>query len=156
MNARGSFRLCALLCLVPVMGVAQNTCETTNDQTNCVRVLACVGDSGSYFEGRSVGRGSGTMAGLIDQRIACTGTWTERNADGVGQVDVTCDDGMEVTVLYTYQEPYTGTAIGYGQANTGENITAWSGLHVLEYFQRETGEEAPNLPCGGPNSIPVS
>ncbi|MEM8872200.1 MAG: hypothetical protein AAGE38_17495 [Pseudomonadota bacterium] len=156
MNARSSLGLAFLLCAATAAAQSPGACPTTTDQTNCVRVLACIGDTGRYFEGRSLGRGSGTLAGLINRTVTCIGIWTERNDDGLGQADVTCNDGLEVTVLYTYQEPFTGTAIGSGTANTGERVTAWSGLHVREYFQRESGNRNPRLPCGGSTDIPIS
>lgn len=122
-------------------------CETTDDQGNCVRILACIGREGRWFQGRSFGRGAGTLAGTISDGAACNGEWVESNRMGVGQADVSCDDGMAVRVFFTYQERFTGTTIGRGLSNRGEMVKAWSGLHVLDYLEEETGK--PNaLPCG--------
>lgn len=144
-----------LICLwlAPFARGQELVCPMTDDQSNCVRILACIGDKGLWFNGRALGRGTGTLAGLVNNGAVCEGTWTSRNVLGLGQADVSCDDGMQVTVYYTYQEEYTGTAIGRGRNNRGEWVKAWSGLHVLEYLERETGEVA--LPCGEA-SIPIS
>ena len=130
-------------------------CPLSDAQDNCVRILACVGQDGHYFHGRAFGRGTGTLAGVISNGATCTGNWKSRNALGFGQADVSCDDGMKVRVIYTYQEEYTGTAIGRGIANDGTFVKAWSGLHVFEYLQKETGLPNGVLLCGS-QSIPIS
>lgn len=127
----------------------------TDDQGNCVRILACVGSEGRWFNGRSFGRGKGSLAGLINSGEVCTGTWTSRNRLGLGEANVSCDGGMEVTVLYTYQDEYTGTAIGRGITNDGQFVQAWSGLHVLKYLRDLNGSAIATLPCGGMN-VPIS
>lgn len=129
-------------------------CETTNAQNNCVRLLACIGREGRWFSGRSFGRGAGTLAGTTNDGVACTGDWISRNRLGVGQADVSCDDGMAVRVFFTYQEHYTGTTIGRGLSNTGAFVKAWSGLHVLDYLEEETGK-VNTLPCG-PDDVLIS
>lgn len=152
-------RLPALLCLAawPLAAPASEPteCRLTDDRTSCTRVLACIGDQGRWFNGRAMGRGEGTLAGTISDGTICAGTWTERNIFGAGQADVACDDGMTVTVIYFYQEPYTGTAIGRGIASTGVGVKSWSGLHVLDYLKQETGLPHATLPCGA-FDIPIS
>lgn len=133
--------------------LAQTTCPMTGDQSNCSRILACIG-SDRWFEGRGIGRGNGTLAGTMSDGTTCTGTWTARNWFGAGQADVICDDGMSVTVLYTYQDEWTGTAVGGGEANTGDWVQAWSGNNVLDYLEAETGR-IKSLPCSF-GDIPVS
>lgn len=80
-------------------------CPLTDDNSNCTRVLACIGDQGRWFHGRSFGRGAGWLSGVTDDGATCTGTWVQQNAFGLGQADVTCSDGMTVTVYYYYQDP---------------------------------------------------
>ena len=130
------------------------TCPLTDGASNCVRILACIGETGRWFHGRALGRGTGVLAGAVNDGVLCTGSWTARNAFGLGQADATCDDDMRVTVLYTYQEEYTGTAIGRGVSNRGEPVKAWSGLNVLDYLRREAGRDVVVLPCG-PVDIPI-
>ena len=38
-------------------------CPMTADDSNCVRVVACIGDEGVWFNGRAFGRGEGTFSG---------------------------------------------------------------------------------------------
>ena len=147
----------AALLVLPVMGAAQSTtdCPLTDDQTSCSRVLACFGEAGRWFEGRAVGRGLGTVAGTTNDGVTCSGVWTSENGDGLGEAQVTCDDGVSVTMISTYQDYYTGTAIGQGVASNGVAVTSWSGLHVLEFLARESATGTPALPCG-PVDIPIS
>jgi hypothetical protein len=81
---------------------AQTLCPMTGDQENCVRILACLGEEGRWFHGRAFGRGEGTLAGVTDDGVACTGQWTSRNIVGLGQADVSCDDGATIRVIYYY------------------------------------------------------
>ncbi len=89
-------------------------CPMTADDANCVRVVACIGDEGVWFNGRAFGRGEGTFSGTTSMGLMCKGTWMSRNAFGLGQADVMCEDGRKGRVFYTYQDEYTGTAVGQG------------------------------------------
>ncbi len=145
-----------LLAVFATQAMAEaDLCPMTDDQENCVRVIACIGEQGRWFHGRSFGRGEGTLAGVISDGVACSGTWTSQNAFGAGQADVFCDDGMNVSVLYFYQDSYTGTAKGRGMTNRGEIVEAWSGTHVLEYFRDGDPEAEAVLQCGD-YGIPMS
>jgi hypothetical protein len=68
-------------------------CPMTADDANCVRVVACIGDEGVWFNGRAFGRGEGTFSGTTSMGLMCEGTWMSRNAFGLGQADVMCEDG---------------------------------------------------------------
>jgi hypothetical protein len=150
--------------LLPLAGVLSLTgpvlaqdalCPLTDDQANCVRILACIGEQGRWFHGRAFGRGEGTLAGVVNDGVSCTGKWTSRNAFGTGQANVVCDDGMEVTVIYFYQEEYTGTAQGKGISNREEVVSAWSGENVLDYFRDGNPTAQAVLKCGS-FDIPLS
>lgn len=130
-------------------------CPTKDGRDSCTRVLACIGDAGVWFDGRSFGRGDGTLAGQTNEGTVCTGTWVSENVLGMGQADVTCDDGFAVRVFYYYQEPYTGTALGRGIGNDGRVVRSWSGLHVLDYLDDNDSPEGALLPCGE-RPIPIS
>ncbi len=150
--------LVILICLSagPALAQDESLCPMTDDQNNCVRILACIGTDGDWFHGRAFGRGAGHLVGKISDGRRCTGSWVSHNALGLGQADVRCDGGMSVTVLYTYQDEYTGTAIGRGISSEGEMIKAWSGLHVLDYLRNPDDATAQiNLPCGAVQ-IPIS
>ena len=129
-------------------------CSISEDQDHCVRVLACYGEEGLWFHGRSYGRGKGSLAGQRSDGVMCAGTWVSRNVFGVGQADVACEDDDTLTVIFTIQDDYTGTAIGHGRAASGQAIKAWSGAHVLEHLRRD-GMPDGTLLCG-PQSIPMS
>jgi hypothetical protein len=144
-----------LVFLLAASAWAETLCDLTDDQTSCSRVLACFGTEGRWFEGRAFGRGAGTVAGVVNDGVSCSGTWTSENGQGRGEAWVTCDDGMTVTVTTEYQDHYTGTAIGQGVANTGAAVTSWSGLHVADFLRRESGTPQAVLPCG-PQDIPIS
>lgn len=154
-------RLLPVLCAMTVLSAispayaAENSCPASDDDDNCTRVLACVGDTGRWFNGRAFGRGEGTFAGLVNDGTACSGTWVSRNAYGVGQGNVQCDDGMESTVLYFFQDEHSGTAIGRGRTTHGDMLTMWSGNHVLQYLRAENGTPHATLPCGT-QDIPIS
>lgn len=146
----------ALLRLAPLSAQAQMPalCPLTGDQANCVRVLACIGNGDSWFHGRALGRGQGTLHGQISDGTRCHGHWTQRNALGLGQAGLNCDDGRRATVLFTYQDEWTGTTTGIGSFDDGRPVTAWSGRNVLNYLDRVTGR--PNrLPCPS-GQVPIS
>ena len=75
--------------------------------------------------------------------------WVSRNFFGLGQAEVTCENGQTGRVLYTYQDEHTGTAVGQGSMHSGEKIKIWSGTNVLEYLRGDTGELIAYLPCSG-------
>jgi hypothetical protein len=124
-------------------------CPMTADNANCVRVVACIGDEGVWFNGRAFGRGEGTFSGTTSTGLMCEGTWMSRNAFGLGPADVMCEDGRAGRVFYTYQDEYTGTALVQGAMHSGEKIKIWSGTNVLEYLRGDTGERIAYLPCDG-------
>ncbi len=72
-----------------------------------------------------------------------------RNAFGLGQADVMCEDGRKGRVFYTYQDEYTGTAVGQGAMHSGAKIKIWSGTNVLEYLRGDTRERIAYLPYDG-------
>ncbi len=150
-------QLSALPAAPPERGIHQaGACELTGNQSSCSRVVACIGVEGVWFNGRAFGRGEGGLDGMLSTGAQCKGRWVQQNLVGLGQADVTCDDGMTTTVLYTYQDAYTGTTIGHGRTNRGELVEVWSGQNVLAYFQNEDPENPViTLHCGL-TSIPLS
>ena len=143
--------------VVPFMAIAQGgaDCDLTDDQTSCSRVLACFGEAGRWFEGRAFGRETGTVAGMVNDGVGCFGTWATENGQGQGEARVTCDDGMNVTLLARYQDYYSGTAIWTGISGAGVPVHAGSGLHVTDFLRSQSGSTEALLPCGG-QEIPIS
>jgi hypothetical protein len=146
-----------VICLSATSAIAQSqtSCDLTADQDNCNRVVACVGGDGLWFNGRAFGRGDGTFSGALSDGTTCEGTWMSRNMLGLGQADVVCADGTKGRVYYTYQDEYTGTAVGNGLMSDGREIRIWSGNNVLAYLKGQTGEAVATLPCT-PEGIPMS
>ena len=130
-------------------------CPMTDDGSNCVRILARIGEQGRWFHGRAFGRGTGTLAGVMNDGVTCAGDWVSRNAFGTGQASVVCDDGLSVTVIYFYQDEYTGTAIGQGISNREDAVQSWSGEHVLDYFRGGVPSAEAVMKCGS-FDIPMS
>jgi hypothetical protein len=144
---------CAILTL-PVWAQGSDLCPMTDAGGNCVRILACLGEEGRWFHGRAHGRGEGILSGVVNDGVTCSGVWVTQNAEGQGQANVTCSDGLHVAVRYDHQDVHTGTAIGQGTANTGEHVLVWSGKHVLTFFRDGALQDEANLQCGR-NLIPL-
>jgi hypothetical protein len=143
----------AALILLPLSAMAGGTCENIPySQTNCVRVLACVGDQGVTFDGQSRGWDQGTVAGAMSDGVTCTGKWSSDGPLGTGISNLTCDDGTTVDVIYYAEDGITGTVTGRGIDSKGRAIQVWSGENVLQFL---TGADGPALPCVQ-GDIPVS
>lgn len=144
-----------LVFAMPVRAEDVSLCPLTDDAQSCSRVLACIGDQGRWFHGRSFGRGEGTLAGVTNDGVNCSGEWVSHNSMGLGQADVVCDDGMTVSVIYYYQNEYNGTVLGRGLSNRNDVVQAWSGDHVLDYFRDGSPTRQAALKCGS-YDIPLS
>ncbi len=147
-----------LVGLVAGMSEAQDTDEACDsipgNPQNCVRVLACIGTEGLWFDGQAIGWDSGTVRGATSDRSPCTGTWNADGPMGMGVAELRCDNGLSANVLYYNQDNETGTVIGAGQDNRGRGITVWTGTNVLDFLTPD-GRPAARLPCGG-GAVPVS
>jgi hypothetical protein len=123
-------------------------------QDNCVRVLACIGVDGTWFDGEAWGWDIGTVLGATSDEVGCIGTWRSGGFLGTGTAQMQCDNGMSVNVLYYTQDNDSGTVIGRGSDSLGRAIIAWTGQNVLDYLTPE-GRPSASLPCG-PTPIPIS
>ncbi len=143
------------ICLAGPVGAQSATCENVPySQINCVRVLACIGDQGLYFDGQARGWDTGTVAGDISNGDSCQGDWTADGPFGAGMAEMTCNSGLDIGVIYHTQDNETGTVIGNGSDSTGQPIQVWSGENVLAFLTPD-GTVGSELPCmSGP--IPMS
>jgi hypothetical protein len=123
-------------------------------QDNCVRVLACVGDQGLQFDGKARGWDKGTVSGQISDFTQCTGTWDSDGPFGTGIGQMTCEDGVEMNVIYYSQDGITGTTIGRGTDTLGRALQVWSGENILEFLTPD-GSNTARLPCIN-GDIPIS
>lgn len=137
------------LSVLPAFGDEIAPCEVTPDSTSCSRIFACIGSEGDWFEGRAIGRGTGVFDGTISDGVICSGSWTNSNALGLGQADMTCSDGRRASVYYYLQDGYTGTGIGRGVTNTGQAIQSWTGENVLEFFRSQSPDATAVMRCNG-------
>ncbi|WP_136442005.1 hypothetical protein [Pacificoceanicola onchidii] len=135
----------------PAAPICQNI---PGDQNNCVRVLACIGSDGLYFDGAARGWDQGIVTGATSEGIPCAGHWRSGGFLGSGTSQMRCEDGLGVDVLYYTQDGVTGTVIGRGTDSLGRAIIVWTGENVLKYLTPE-GRPNAELPCG-PTPIPVS
>lgn len=119
---------------------------------NCVRVLACIGDDGTWFDGHAYGWDNGTVGGHTNTGLSCAGQWSTRFGFGISRL--TCSDGTVITVSYMNQDNATSTATGHGHDTQGRSVTAWSGNRVLDFLTPE-GTLRPQLLCGT-HQIPLS
>ena len=118
------------------------------DPDSCVRVLACVGDAGVYFDGKAKGWDEGSVSGQLSDGTVCQGHWDSRGPFNTGRSWLSCEGGLDVNVLYFSQDPQTGTVIGSGKVSDGRSVQVWSGKNVLK-FLTEDGAVSARLPCGG-------
>ncbi len=145
----------ALLAATPINAQDLGPCRSVPySQKNCARVLACIGENGLWFDGRVRGWGAGSITGYLSDDTYCKGSWTADGPLGAGLGEMSCEDGLEVDVLYYSQDDATGTAIGGGTDNKGRNVQVWSGENVLQFLTGE-GAYGPALPCVQ-GDIPIS
>lgn len=133
------------------LSAAAQTCATTDGPDNCVRFLGCIGEGGRWFDGISIGRGTGSVQAITSDGIACVGTFQQQTGL-FGTAQATCSDGIELDVLFTYQDSYTGTALGHGKTSDGQPVKTWSGNNILDFLRAEDPNDEPRLPCG---SVPL-
>lgn len=134
---------------------AAPTCENRPySQENCVRVLACIGTGGLWFDGQALGWDQGIVRGATSDGIPCAGHWKSGGFMGTGTSQMMCRDDLSVNVLYYTQDNDTGTVIGRGTDSIGRGIIVWTGENVLKYLTPD-GKPSAELPCG-PTPIPIS
>lgn len=124
------------------------------DKSNCVRVLACLGGDGLWFDGQAHGWDTGIVLGHLNTGTPCTGTWSANGPLGTGFSRLTCENGLSADVIYYSQHNETGTVIGHGMDSTGRALRVWTGLNVLEFLTPDQ-KSAPELPCTA-TPIPIS
>ena len=143
------------LALAAGSGAAAEVCRLAPGQpSSCVRALACIGEAGLWFDGRSIGWNEGRLEGQTSDGSLSTGRWTADGPCGMGLAELTCDSGLAAQVGYHAQDPATGTTTGTGKDNLGRAIKAWSGENVLQ-FLTPSGEVSARQPCTA-EPIPMS
>jgi len=113
---------------------------------NCVRILACIGENGLYFDGFARGRDAGSLMGHTTAGIQCFGHWRTGGLLGSGSAELTCTDGVTANLIFYTQDSLTGTVIGRGIDSENRVIRAWSGQNVLQFLTGLNGQ--PRMKCG--------
>ena len=125
--------------------------------SNCVRVLACLGSEGLWFDGQAHGWDTGDVVGQLSTGQPCAGSWSSNGLFGTGFSSMECAGGLSARVLYHTLHNETGTVEGSGVDSQNRKVRVWTGLSVLEFLEKETGK--PNaLPCedgSGGGTIPI-
>ena len=121
----------------------------------CAAFVGCFTGSGTYFTGRAIGWNSGTLAAETSEGVFCTGTWQNTGGLKPPTASFECDNGESGLVVYTHQDPRTGTATGSGVTDRFRRVEIWSGNNIRQFLADETGEIDPKLMCGDAE-IPIS
>lgn len=132
----------------------ERPCENTRRADNCSRVLACVGEEGLWFDGRADGWDQGALSGRLSDGRSCHGDWGYDWLGLTAAVRFACEGGLTGRARFTAQHPETGTGIGRGATNEGDEIRAWAGENVLRFLTPE-GERRASLPCEA-GAVPIS
>ncbi len=115
----------------------------------CMRVLACIGEKGVFFDGQARGDGVGIILGQTSEGVQCSGHWS--NIDGTdirgeGRARLKCADGSRFHLVYDERDNHDGTQVGVGKDSKGRMIRAWTGENVLHFL--EDKNHNPTLKCG--------
>lgn len=145
----------ALAFATPVLSQDLGACRNIPyKQSNCIRVLACLGDQGLWLDGKARGWDQGTVSLERSDQILCYGTWDSNGPLGTGRAEIACEDGSSGNIIYYNQDNVTGTVIGRGIDDQGRHIQVWSGENILQ-FLTAPGAYGPALPCVA-GDIPLS
>lgn len=122
-------------------------CKNTPEKGQpCVRVLACIGNEGVYFDGQARGEGVGIILGRTNRGQQCSGHWGAHKQLGAGRARLKCGDGSQFHLNFAARDGATGTTISAGKDSHGRMIRAWSGANVLHFLDQ--GDDMPSLKCG--------
>lgn len=122
---------------------------TATTGQHCMRVLACIGDDGLYFDGQARGDAVGLILGRTSDGVSCSGHWSNvhgTDSRGEGRARLKCGDGSRFHLVYDSRDRQAGTHIGVGKDSNGRMIRAWTGDDVLHFLSDEN--DRPSLKCG--------
>lgn len=114
---------------------------------SCSPIVACMPGRDTYLVGRAVGWDAGTLSGVTNTGVSCTGTWRITGV-GLGVARFACDDGLAGRLVYTYQDSLTGTAAGRGFIDGFGRLEAWSGHNIRPFLDRSGRAVDGELMCG--------
>ncbi|TVS00402.1 MAG: hypothetical protein EA407_14900 [Rhodobacteraceae bacterium] len=103
---------------------------------------------GVYLVGRAIGWNEGTLEGVTNTGISCTGSWHIGQSLRLGFAVFACDDGLAGRLVYHYQHNETGTARGTGLISGFGRIRAWSGHNIRAFLDQSGARVDGELMCG--------
>lgn len=142
-----------IICLSgPLNAQDDKGCPSGDPEHTCDHIVACIGTSGLWFNGRARGNGPiDQIHGALNTGATCTGTRMNYNKMFAGEITLQCTDGTRTTV--DYDQPRLGNDFdyGYGQSVTqdGREVQVWLANDIVTILRRESGGIASLLPCVG-------
>ncbi|MCC5991213.1 MAG: hypothetical protein JJT99_01700 [Rhodobacteraceae bacterium] len=134
---------------LPATALDLPDCENRpNDSASCSPIVACMPGTGVYLVGRAIGWNEGTLEGVTNTGVTCTGTWHVGQSLALGHAAFSCDDGLAGRLIYYYQDNVTGTARGAGVIRGFGRIRAWSGHNIREFLDKSGARVDGELMCG--------
>lgn len=118
----------------------------SNPADECNKLVACNESSGEYFQGGASNADEGVIFIRSSSGTECTGDWW-RTLFGMGQAQITCDDGRQGQALFSWFERDTGTVVGNGKFDDGALIRFWTGTNLNGYFAIHGDKERPRMKC---------
>lgn len=123
--------------------------SSVEKKKNCMRVLACIGEDGVFFDGQVRGDGVGIILGRTNEGVQCSGHWSRvdgTDVRGEGRARLKCEDGSRFHLVYDSRDRREGTQYGVGKDSKGRMIRAWTGTDVLHFLTKDPNQ--PGLKCG--------
>lgn len=134
---------------LPVTALDLPDCENRpHDRSSCSPVVACMPGDGVYLVGRAIGWNDGTLEGVTNTGVSCTGNWHIGQSLRLGHAEFSCDDGLAGRLVYYYQHAETGTARAAGLISGFGRIRAWSGHNIREFLDKSGARVDGELMCG--------
>lgn len=120
---------------------------------NCSEIVACIEETGEYFRGGASNDDDGGPL-IIRSSLGhvCTGDWW-RTVLGIGRAEITCDDGRAGKATFLWFDKDSGTVVGSGTLNNGEEIRYWTGGKLEQYFNEIDPAERDRMSCSPGNML---
>lgn len=126
--------------------MAAESCDwIANSDASCIRVLGCATppDSPQFadiaFFGEAYGWEEGPVSVTTSDGVACAGSWQSNSGITEITANLTCDDGLTLSMTAREDEVRNGIAFIFGQDSMGRSIEAWAGpATTTEEFLRDT------------------
>ncbi|EBA17558.1 hypothetical protein RSK20926_07467 [Roseobacter sp. SK209-2-6] len=136
--------LVLLLSLFAVPSWAEEPCQLRNNY--CVPIVACTKDGADFFVGRAYGKDGGPVQAQSKNGRKCEGRWW-RTLIGTGKAELTCSDGLEAKISYSYFHKGSGTVLGKARLSDGARMSFWAGHRILPYVLHRERHRTEMIDC---------